>query len=135
MKKIMKSYTVGLDIAAEPGKVFSFMSNPSNWPKYAIVNLKSVNKTDGEWVEIETIHGKGHVKMLTDQAHGILDHIWKDPNASWQVYVRVIPNLEGSTLLNTFFKPAHYDDDTFNAAMKQLDIEFNKLKEILEGNN
>lgn len=108
------------------------MVNPENWPKYGIVNLKSVHVTGGEWVDIETIHGKGKIKMTPNEAYGILDHIWKDEQASWNVYVRVIPNGEGSTVLQTFFKPDQFSDAVFEDAMGKLHVEFDKLKEILE---
>ncbi|WP_068468808.1 SRPBCC family protein [Candidatus Protochlamydia phocaeensis] len=130
---LAKSVTKNVDIQASPKKVFLFISNPLNWPQYAIVNLKSARKGAEEgWYEIESIHGTGFVKTLANEEHGILDHIWKDPNAGWTVFVRVVPNGNGSTLTNTFFIPAHYDDQAFEKAMEGIEKELAVLKKILE---
>ena len=76
--------------------------------------------------------GKGQLKMLSSKAFGILDHMWKDPQASWIVPARLVPNGEGCTLLMTFFQPPALDDQAFATASKEIDRELNRLKEILE---
>jgi hypothetical protein len=63
---------------------------------------------------------------------GILDHVWKDPQASWKVYARVVPNGDGSTVMMTLFQPPIMTDIQFDQAMKEMDIEMAKLKEVLE---
>lgn len=69
--------------------------------------------------------------MLSNKPLGLLDHVWKDPQASWTVPDRVIPNGEGSTFLMTFFQPPAQDDNAFDDAAKEVDIEPAKLKELL----
>ena len=103
-----------------------------NWPQFAIVNLKSVKQAIDGWYEIDARHGQGQIKMMSEEKYGILDHIWKDPEATWTVYMRVIPSHEGAVLINTFFRPEHMDDMSFDNAMKEMDIEFHQLKRILE---
>jgi hypothetical protein len=71
--------------------------------------------------------------MLSNKPFGLLDHVWKDPQASWTVPARVIPNGEGSTFLMTFFQPPVLDDNAFDAAAKEVDVELAKLK-LLERN-
>ena len=46
--------------------------------------------------------------------------------------MRVLPNHEGSSLITTFFHPSQIDAQTFDVSMKQMELEFSKLKEILE---
>ena len=70
--------------------------------------------------------------MLSDAKHGILDHVWKDPQGSWKCHMRVIPNGEGATLMTTFFPPSQIDEKTFSRSMQEMDLEFAKLREILE---
>ncbi len=108
------------------------MSNPLNWPQFAIINLRSIQKGKDEWYDIISKNGQGKLKMLANKEHGILDHIWEDPQGTWKVFMRVVPNSEGTALAVTFFQPPQLDVKTFDVSMKQMDIEFSKLKEILE---
>ena len=127
-----KAITKTTDLAAESKKVFKFLSNPLNWPQFAVVNLVSVDKEQDGWYSMVSKNGPGQLKMLTNEAHGILDHIWKDPQASWTVYMRVVPNGNGSTLTTTFFQPSQINEADFQKGMRDMDIEFAKLKAILE---
>lgn len=129
---LAKSITKNLDVAAKPKKVFDFLSNPLNWPQFAIVNLKSIQAGKDGWYDIVSKNGQGKLKMLANQEHGILDHIWKDSQATWTVFMRVLPNHEGSSIVTTFFHPSQIDAQTFDVSMKQMELEFSKLKEILE---
>jgi hypothetical protein len=131
-KTLAKSNTKTIDISGEPKKVFEFLSNPLNWPQFAIVNLRSIQKGKDGWYDIVSKNGQGKLKMLANKEYGILDHIWEDSQATWKVFMRVVPNGEGSSLAVTFFHPTQIDIPTFELSMKQMDLEFAKLKEILE---
>ena len=131
-KTIAKSITKTIDMASEPKKVFEFLSNPLNWPQFAIINLRSIQKGKDGYYDIVSKNGQGRIKMLANKEHGILDHIWEDSQATWTVFMRVIPNGEGSSLAVTFFQPPEVDLQAFDVSMKQMDVEFAKLKEILE---
>jgi hypothetical protein len=63
---------------------------------------------------------------------GILDHIWKDPQAASKVYARTVSNGEGTTVMKTLFEPPVMTDLPFDQEMKEMDIEMATLKEILE---
>jgi hypothetical protein len=132
MKKISRSAIKSVDIQAAPDKVFAFLSNPIRWPEYAVVNLRSVSPGPDGWFKAVTKFGEGEIKIIAVKELGIFDHIWKDPQASWQVYSRVVPNGEGSTVMMTLFQPSVMTDPQFDHAMKQMDMEMAKLKEILE---
>jgi hypothetical protein len=127
-----KAITKTTDLAAESQKVFKFLSNPFNWPQFAVINLVSVDKEQDGWYFTVSKNGPGQIKMLTNEAHGILDHIWKDPQATWKVFMRVVPNGSGSTLTTTFFKPPQINEADFQKGMRDMDIEFAKLQAILE---
>ena len=132
LTKTLKSLTKTIDINAPATAVFNFFVNPLNWPQYAVVNLKSVKKSTGGWYDMTTLQGKGKLKMNADPSKGILDHTWQDPQATWTVPARVVSNGEGATFMITFFQPPPMPDEVFNEAMKGMDIELTKLKEILE---
>ncbi len=130
--KISRSITKSVDLRASAEQVFDFLNNPENWPKWAVVNMKSVEPATGGWYDTETRQGNGQLKMLSNKSLGILDHVWKDPQASWIVPARVVPNGDGSTFMMTFFQPPVLDDKAFDAAAKEVETELAKLKEILE---
>ena len=132
MKKIARSAIKSIDIQATPDKVFGFLADPLNWPEYAVVNLRSVSPGQNGWFKAVTKFGEGEIKVNGVKEFGILDHVWRDPQASWQVYARVVPNGEGSTAMMTLFQPPVMNDHQFDQAMKEMDIEMEKLKEILE---
>jgi hypothetical protein len=132
MKRIARSIIKSVDIAATTEKVYTFLSNPLNWPQYAVVNLKGVSPGQNEWFKAATKFGEGQIKISGVKELGIFDHIWKDPQATWKVYRRVVPNGEGLTVMMTLFQPSVMNDAQFDQAMKEMDIEMAKLKEIME---
>lgn len=131
-KTISRSMTKFVDMRVSVKKAFDFLNNLENWPKWAIVNMKSVKRAADGWFDTETRYGKGQLKMLSNEALGLLDHMWKDPQASWTVPARLVPNAGGSTFMMTFFQPPALDDNAFDAAGKGVEKELAKLKEILE---
>lgn len=131
-KRISSSMTKSVDMRVSPERAFEFLNNLENWPKWAVVNMKSVKRAADGWFDTETRYGKGQLKMLSNKALGLLDHVWKDPQASWTVPARVIPNGDGATFMMTFFQPPVLDDNAFDAAGKEVDKELAKLKEMLE---
>jgi hypothetical protein len=132
MKRIARSCIRSVDIQAAPDKAFAFLANPMNWPQYAVVNLRKVSPGKDGWFKAVTKFGEGEIKVDGVKEFGILDHVWKDPQASWKVYARVVPNGEGSTVMMTLFQPPIMTDAQFDQAMKEMDIEMAKLKEVLE---
>lgn len=132
MNKISRSAIKSVDIAAAPDRIFTFLSDPMNWPRYAVVNLKSVSPGRDGWFNAVTKFGEGQIKVDGVKQFGILDHVWRDPQAAWKVYSRVVPNGEGSTVMMTLFQPPVMTDPQFDQAMKEMDIEMAKLKELME---
>jgi hypothetical protein len=132
MKKIARSAMKSVDIQASPEKAFAFLANPMNWPQYAVVNLRSVSRGQDGWFHAVTKFGEGALKVRAVKELGVFDHVWKDPQATWQVYSRVVPNGDGATVMMSLFQPAVMSDQQFDEAMNQMDTEMKKLKEILE---
>ena len=62
----------------------------------------------------------------------MFDLAWKGPQATWQVYSRVVPNGEGGTFMMTLFQSAIMSDQQFDEGITAMDPETIKLKEILE---
>jgi hypothetical protein len=132
MKKIVRSKIKWVDIQATPEKVLAFLSNPINWPAYAVVNLRSVSPGEDGWFKAVTKFGQGEIKINAVKELGVFDHIWRDPQATWEVFSRVVPNGDGSTVTMTLFQPTVMTDDQFDQAMDDMEIEMYKLKELME---
>jgi uncharacterized protein YndB with AHSA1/START domain len=121
--QISRSISKSVDLGTAPERAFDFLNDPMNWPKWAVVNMRSVKPGIDGWYETETRQGKGQLKMLSNREWGLLDHRWKDPQASWAVPARVVPNGDGCTFVMTFFQPSVMDDAGFDAAAREIETE------------
>src|SRR5207244_12698631 len=60
--------------------------------------IYSVQKSSDGWYTFDhIIAGKSKMKHTANQEFKILDHIFQGAGLEWNVYVRVIPNGNGST--------------------------------------
>lgn len=66
-KKISRSITKYVDLRVGVARAFDFLNDPENWPKWAIVNMKSVKPATDGWYDTETRQGKGQLKMLSNK--------------------------------------------------------------------
>lgn len=132
MDKMARSAIRHADIRATPEKVYAFLSSPMNWPEYAVVNLRSVSPGRDGWFRATTRFGQGEIRVDGVKEFGILDHVWRDPQASWKVYARVVPNGDGATVMFTLFQPPVMSDAQFDQAMEEMGVEMAKLKDVLE---
>ena len=132
MKTISRSAIQAVDIQAPFERVFGFLANPMNWPRYAVVNLRSVSPGERGWFKMVTKFGQGEIRVNPVKELGIIDHDWRDPQANWTVPARIVANGDGVTVMYTLFQPPAMTDHQFDQAMQEMDIEMNKLREILE---
>lgn len=127
-----RSAIKSVDINAPVERVFDFLANPMNWPQYAVVNMRSVKPGVNGWFDTVTKFGEGKIKVYPIKELGIFDHTWKDPQASWTVPARVVPNQGGSTVMMTIYQPNVMTDQQFDDAMVEMDKEMDSLKELME---
>jgi hypothetical protein len=129
----IRSITKTVRIACEPQAAFEYLADLGNWPRWAVVNVKSTSRSDDpDWWNMVTLRGAARLRMRADARHGILDHDFVDPQASWTVPARVIANGGGAEFMITFFQPPGFADAFFDEQIKLVDIELAKLKELLE---
>ncbi len=126
------SITKTISIDAPAAKVFSFVSNLANWPKWAIANVIAVKPGSGEWWAMETRTGLGRLRIRPNEALGVLDHDFISGGVQWTVPARVVANGEGSEFVMTFIQPSSLAKDTFDKQLALVDKELAKLKEIME---
>ena len=122
-----------LTVNKSANQVFDFFSNVKNMEIGGAI--KSVTKSEGDWWQFDhTVAGKGKMKVTPVSDFGILDHEFVGAGLEWKVYVRVIPNEEGSTTTWTFMRPDGLTDGQFQEQLKGFDLEINNWKKYLEEN-
>jgi hypothetical protein len=129
----VRSITKTAPIACGPRVAFEYLADLTNWPDWAVVNVKSTRRVEGsDWWEMVTPRGAARLRLRANPDCLTLDHDFEDPQASWTVPARVVSNGGGAEFMITFFQPPEFTDDFFDEQIKLVDIELAKLKELLE---
>lgn len=130
----MTSYAITktISINAPQHRVFAFLADAANWPKWAIVNVKSIKPADGQWWDMETPAGMAKLRIRPNAEFGILDHDFNAPDASWTVPARLVPNGSGCLFMITFFQPPAFTKQLFEEQAALVDKELSQLKSLME---
>ena len=122
-----------MTVSKPADKVFDFFSDVKNMEIGGAI--KSVTKGYDNWWDFDhVVAGKGRMKVIHVHGFGILDHEFVGGGLEWKVYVRVVPNEEGSTATWTFMRPDGLTDDQFQEQLKGFDVEVSNRKKYLEKN-
>jgi hypothetical protein len=125
-KVIVKELTVN-----KPANlVFDFFSLVKNMKIGGAIRSVTEGE-DGWWQFDHTVAGKGKIKITPIPDLGILDHEFVGAGLEWKVYVRVVPNEEGSTTTWTFMRPDGLTDEQFQEQLKGFDEEVNNWRKHL----
>ena len=126
-KVIVKVMTVKNSVQ----QVFDFFSDPKHMELGGAVKLVNDNE-DGWWIFDHNIAGRSKMKHISVPQYGILDHTFIGGGLEWNVYVRIIPNEQGSTTTWTFLKPDGIDENLFEKQLGNFDNEIENWKKALE---
>jgi len=132
MTTLLQSRTLSISIGCRPDKVYVFVSNPENLPRWAAGLCKSIRKSGAGWI-VETTQGPMNVRFVKNNDLGVLDHyVTPAPGVEVYVPIRVLPNGSGSEVLFTLFKLPGMSDEKFaeDAGLVARDLE--TLKRVLE---
>jgi hypothetical protein len=132
MATMFASRTLSVSIGCHPSKVYEFVSNPVNLPKWAKGLGKSVRKIDADWI-VDTPQGPVKVRFAVKNNLGVLDH-YVTTAQGVEVYVplRVIANGSGSEVLFTLFRLPEMSDEQYAEDLKLVEQDLRTLKIILE---
>jgi len=132
MTTMYASQTLSVSIDCRPDKVYEFVANPENLPKWAKGLGKTVRKAGSDWI-VDTPQGAVKVSFAEKNDLGVLDHYVTTAGGD-VVYVplRVVANGSGSELLFTLFRSPDMSDEKYAEDLGLVAQDLRTLKEILE---
>ncbi len=93
----------------------------------------SVTKgADGWWTFDHVTAGRAKLRLSANREAGVIDHTFVGGGLEWVVYVRIVPNTNGSTTTWTFIRPDSLTDDQFEQQLNSFDNEIMLWKNALE---
>ena len=123
-----RSRTITISVCRKTGEVFdAILNSPPKMMPDAMQN------NDDSW-SFSTPRGNANLKFKQNKTFGILDHLYTDDEATWEVPMRVVSNGDESEVIITITKPDVLTDEQFDERMKEMDLIFKNLKEIIEKN-
>jgi hypothetical protein len=130
----VRTKTKSVAIAAPPEKVFKFLADPTNWPKWAIHHVTAAESSRDRVSKIDTPQGGGRLILKFEERTGILDYELIDHNGRlWRVPGRLIPAGAGTVVIMTYLKAPDISESAFASGLAHVDDELATLRAILEG--
>jgi hypothetical protein len=121
-----RSRTITMSVCRKTGEVFdAILNSPPKMMPDAMQN------NDDSW-SFSTPRGNANLKFKQNKTFGILDHLYSDDEASWEVPMRVVSSGDASEVIITITKPEIITDEQFDERMKEIELLFKNLKKIIE---
>lgn len=121
--QLRRARTHGVSVARPPAEVFDFLSRVENWPRWAVLTVRSVRGT-----LLEGVEGEHELELAPVPEHGLLDYRL----AGWSVAMRIVPNGDGCEVVATFLQPPGMEEREFEQAVNVRERELKALKVVLE---
>ena len=127
-----RSRTLTISINCDPKKVYEFVSNLENMPKWAKTFCKSIKKSNNEWI-MQTPQGPVKIKIAPTNDFGILDHtVIPAPGVEVVVPMRVVTNGLGSEVIFTLFQQPGMTDENFAKDHGMVEQDLAALKQVMD---
>ena len=125
--------TVSVSIDCPPRRVYDFVCDPQNLPRWAAGLGRSVSKVNGEWI-VQTSSGPMRIRFAERNDLGVLDHrVILESGEEISVPMRVVANGAGSEVTVTVFRLDGMSADTFARDVRLVEQDLTTLKRTLEG--
>jgi uncharacterized protein YndB with AHSA1/START domain len=103
----LKSKTLTVSIDCPASRVYRFVSNAKNLPRWARAFCRSIRKSGGAWIV-------------------------ESPDVNISVPMRVVPNGSGSEVIFTLFQPPGMPAEQFARDVEWVGRDLKGLKNVLE---
>jgi hypothetical protein len=132
METMMSSRTLSVSIRCSPDKVYEFVTDPQNLPKWAQGLGQSVRKQGRDWM-VDTPQGPMKIRFADKNPFGVMDHYVTTPTGL-EVYVpmRVLANGSWSEVIFTLFRLPDMSDEKYAEDMRLVERDLRALKDLLE---
>jgi len=129
-----RSVTKSVTIDRPAAEVHAFLADPTNWPRWAVINILSVEPgEDPHWWKLGTPDGPAEFRILADAETGVVDHEFRDESMeAARVPARVVGNGRGADFLMTVTQPPEVSDAFFEDLLRSVETELATLKSVLE---
>jgi hypothetical protein len=129
---IFQSKTLSIGIDRRPDRVYEFICDPVNLPRWATAFCKSVDQSAGRWI-VETPRGPVPIRFEERNRFGVLDH-YVAPVPGVEVYIpmRVVANGSGSEVIFTLFRAPDMTDEAFAQDVMMVEQDLKTLQSVLE---
>jgi hypothetical protein len=131
----MNSRTVSVVVDAPKERVFSFLSDVKNLPKWATEFCRELRTVGGKYKVVTCDPSKGEIffKIRADEPTGVIDMYagpTEDQMGIFPTRVVELPN-GASAYVFTMFQAPDMSDDLFNAQYESLKREFRNIENEL----
>jgi hypothetical protein len=127
----MRSNTEHVTINVDHRRLFAFLADPGNLPKWAVGFCRAIRRDRDRWI-VQTPQGEVAVRFVTHPELGIIDfHISLGPDSEVTAFSRVLPNGDGSEYIFTQFQAPGMADAVFEAQVRALREELVVLRALM----
>ena len=129
---MLNSDTQAISIDEKPEKVFGFLTNPNNLPRWAVGFARAVREDHGRWF-VTTNSGEIGLRIAADNGTGVID-FWMapEPGIEFLAASRVIPNGPATEYTFTQFRATGMSEEAFTSSIQAVKHELTVLKALLE---
>ena len=132
MTGLLRSRTLSVSIECSPKRVYEFVRNPENVPRWAGGLGTSVRKEGDRWI-LETPDGPLGLAFVADNDLGVLDHqVTIAPGVDVLNPMRVVANGSGSEVSFTLFQLPGMTAEKFAEDAGLVERDLRMLKKVLE---
>ncbi len=132
MKNNLNIKTASVVIQAPKNKVFQYLSNIDNTPKWATEFIKELKIDNGKYKAV-TPMGEVFFKLETDEKTGVIDMFLGPSEDRMTIFPSRVISLPGelTVYLFTLFQDPHSSDEQFQQGFDSLKKELKNIKKEL----
>jgi len=129
----MSTHTQTSQFKSNPEKLFAFISNIENLPKWATAYVISMRKVDDDYI-VTTPKGDMYQEIKSDIKTGVID-LYGGPSKDqmWVWPARVTSdNMGGSILAFSCIQMPNQSDEEFGMQCAALEEEFSNIRKLVD---